>query len=424
MKHIVFIVGAYYPNFSAVGYCAYQVQRCLAREYKVSVISYRNDISLPLEQTFEGHQIYRLETASMSLRNRLTNTTGNLAKLGLLAVRGYEAARRLLSPVTADRGLIRAFTEQLDALESRPDVIVPFVFPIESALAAMEYCKVNRRVKYYPYVFDNFVDSDSLHVLGVAKRIKRNRHLRLEHKMLQKSDGVLSMHPLRDHFEKSFDKYVLEKTVFLEHPLLVKPAPSERAVDKKILRMCYTGSLVKKVREPDYLLDLLRAIKTPLPLRADFFVMGNAAHRIKTEEAIGSIRIINHGQVPKHVADAAVSDADILLNIGEVRGKQISSKIFEYLSSGKPIIHLAAVDDDVNTRILDKYPLAICLVNKPGKFEENLYRINKFLSNVKFETLSFAEVASIFPEALPTTNANLIANLIENNRISPANDSR
>jgi hypothetical protein len=39
----------------------------------------------------------------------------------------------------------------------------------------------------------------------------------------------------------------------------------------------------------------------------------------------------------------------------------MSSKIFEYISCGKPIVHFYTANNDAKLKILKEYPLALCL---------------------------------------------------------------
>lgn len=405
MSHVVFLLGSYYPNFSAVGYCAYQVQKCLKNDFDISVLAFRNDPSLPLEEIHEEIKIFRIETEDMKQRNALKTSTGRMARARTLMLRARGAARKLLAPESIDWTLVEAYEDRLNSMEPRPSAIVPLVFPFETVLAALRFKEVNPGTKIIPYLFDDFVESGSLHILKIAGQLKRRRHLHLERKMLQKAYAVLSMHPLREHFEENFDEGLLEKITFIEHPLLTQPDDCVHRPNDGTVRLCFTGSLIRKVREPDYLLDLLRKVRVNTPIHADFFVMGNAADKVPTESIGDSIYIVNHGKIPKQKADAAVRSADILINIGEAKGKQVSSKIFEYMSTGKPIIHLAYVNGDVVTRILEKYPLSLCLVIDSQGFDSNTRRLDTFISGNKRKSLPYSDVKMIYPEALPETTA-------------------
>jgi hypothetical protein len=412
MTGIVFLVGSFHPNFSAVGYCAYQVQKCLVDTFDVSTIAFRDDPSQPLDGQLDAIRVHRIETSEMRARGLARAAKGQMAR-ARHALRLKGALRRLLSPETIDRRLVDAYLERLKGMDPQPDVIVPVVFPFETVLAALAYKRTHPGVMVVPYLFDDFVDSGSLHVLKLAREMKRPRHLHLERRMLAESDAVLAMHPLRRHLEGSFDSTLLAKVMFLEHPLLSPPARATDRCDDGIIRLCFTGSLIQKVREPGYLINLLGALKIDRPVRADFFVMGNVAREVPSGVLGNGLEIVNHGRVPKPEADAAVARADILINIGEVTGRQISSKVFEYMATGKPIIHLAHVENDAVTKVLSKYPLTLSLIEDRSQLDENAHKVSDFIGRGAAEKLTFEQVKTIYPEALPATTANFLKDILK-----------
>jgi hypothetical protein len=87
-------------------------------------------------------------------------------------------------------------------------------------------------------------------------------------------------------------------------------------------------------------------------------------------------------------------------------------QVFEYMATGKPIVHLAYVPDDVDSKILAKYPLALCLVQDQGRFDENVRLLTEFITNRRRDMLTFDTVMSIYPEALPGTTATLIETML------------
>lgn len=362
----------------------------------------------------EGVDIYRVTTPEIASRTRLEQRLrSNNAfpdRLWLIGLRAQSTLRRLLSPVTINQQLVLAYKEKLRDIPDL-DVIIPLVFPFESVIAALEYASVSN-VAVIPYLFDNFVDSRSLHVLGIARKIKKKKHLKLEEKMLEKSAAVLSMHPLEKHFRKHFGRLADKKMQFLEHPLL-SPKPSAETVGGATIKLVYTGALIRHVREADYVIELLDQLQVDAAIEADFYVMGNAAPAVATRTTGSGVSIRNHGQVAKKEADAAVAHSSVLLNIGEVEGKQISSKIFEYMSAGKPIVHFAYTDDDAVSKILNRYPLALCLLQSRQRVEENREKLGEFILKYAGKSMPFDEVAAVFPEALPDTTASLVSKIVD-----------
>ena len=412
--NVVFLAGAYYPNFEAVGYCAYQVHKCLSGSHNLTVIALRNDAAQPWAEDLEGISIRRIETVKQRWRNQLSYKARWYERILFQGMRIWGAASRLLARTTVDWSLVHAYVQQLEALETPPQVIVPLVFPFEAALAALEFNRQHPETPVMPYIFDDFVDSGSLHTSRWAGAIKRRSHLQLERKLLERSQHVIAMRPLQRHFELHYPADLTGKVTYLEHPLLNEIPAKDCQNDQGKIQLCFTGSLIRNVREPDYLLRLLSAIKTSNPVVANFYVMGNAAVKVVTRKyKTPTVSVINHGRVSKREADDAVASADILLNLGENTGRQISSKIFEYISAGKPIVHLAFSDCDEVVRIVDKYPLSLCLKADDRYFIDNARKLSEFIELNWKKRVSWSEVADIYPQALPSTTAAIFENLLK-----------
>lgn len=419
MKHVVFILGSYFPNFSAVGNCAEKVIKPLAPDYRITVLAIRGDLAHPARERVDGVDIVRVDTVQRRARLSMADaslSSGTGGKLRLLLHRLGGAAAKLFAPVTVERDLVDAYLRELDAMRGTIDVIVPLVFPFESVQAALQYKQRHPAVVVIPYLFDDFVESRSLHLLGLNRILKQRRHVSLERVMIEQADSVLAMHPLRAHFERQFSAQLLRKVHFLEHPLLAPHADATPQHTDGPVVVSYTGALIRKVREPDYLLQMLQAMHVDVPLQVDFYVMGNDAHKVKNV-VTDTLRITNHGRVAQERARTAMTRSNVLLNLGEVRGKQVSSKVFEYMAAGKPIIHLAFVDNDNVSTILAKYPLALCLVQARGMLRINAQKCAQFIARHKHSQLGFDEVAAIYPEAIPSTTAALMRALFsEQNR--------
>ena len=95
-----------------------------------------------------------------------------------------------------------------------------------------------------------------------------------------------------------------------------------------------------------------------------------------------NIFILNRNKEKKECNDA-INDADMLLNIGNKVTNQTPSKIFEYISMGKPIINFYEDEKDTSYNVLKKYEMACNYnVNK-----DKIDKLKKFIKNVeKFTT--------------------------------------
>lgn len=132
-------------------------------------------------------------------------------------------------------------------------------------------------------------------------------------------------------------------------------------------------------------------------IHIDFFSAGNGCIN---EDDFPNVVIHNHGWVSHSELEEALERADILLSIAEKDGKQISSKIFEYMSFGKPILHFYYSNTDVNRRYLSKYPLAMCVNHNEtnSQKQENVFR---WMLSVKNLRVPMNIVETLFKEMTP-----------------------
>lgn len=422
MKHVVFVVGSYYPFFSAVGNCAEKVISKLKNEYDISVVSIKDDASLGKHEEFDDYNIYRVENSYQKKLNRLdlkNNNNNPITKIKFFKERLLNLITFLLRSKSVDPDLINAYSSQLKTLNEKKkiDVVIPFVFPFESVLAAIKFKEDSGSEKcaIIPYLFDNFSESASLHRFNINRKIKYSQNQRLERLMLKHATKVFAMHPLRNHFDATAAEAERAKILYVEHPLLLNRelAASQDVSDE--INFTYTGGLFRGVRTANSCLSLLDKLSDATPIKVNFYCFGNDLTAINKHSENKAKIFHNYRKVAREVAEQAIADADILINIGDVEGKQLSSKIFDYLSMGKPIIHFAYVDNCVNTQLLKKYPLAHIVVQTPNHqySTQVIEDVVTFAKSVKGKVMAFSEVAKVYPEALPATTASLFKQYID-----------
>lgn len=109
---------------------------------------------------------------------------------------------------------------------------------------------------------------------------------------------------------------------------------------------------------------------------------------------------------PHDVALKYLDNADVLLSIGNKESPMAPSKIYEYISTGKPIIHFYTWDKDPCIEPLKKYGNAI-LINENKDFDIHL--LLNFLDT--HDRKVFDEFVSNFESSTPSYTANLISNI-------------
>src|SRR5665648_695196 len=354
MKHLVFLVDSYHPHFSAVGTCCYNIAEEMVRQNKVTVVCMKSRHHQSDREDYQGQTIIRVShrwwDTRMKLDEKIKSSSGIIKKWYTF----------LLNTVRAK--------EYLQIVVSRASLKQAWIKAYESAL-------------------ENIDDPND---------------------MIKISDGLLAIHSLQRHFATHFPESTT-KFQFVEHPL-IKPIRPTNIKDHTIsdfdqCNIVYTGALLIGYVTPDYMLSLLSIVRLQIEFTMHLYIGGNCEKTIAKYQEIMPANIVNHGYVDKETALNALTETNILINIAEIKGVQISSKIFEYMSTGKPIVHFYTASEDVNVKILKDYPLCLCLKQDQQLLQENAEKFIRFCRDNKDKTLNFTEIEKVYFYATPKFNA-------------------
>lgn len=144
------------------------------------------------------------------------------------------------------------------------------------------------------------------------------------------------------------------------------------------IRLVFIGTLYKNIRSPDYLLSLFnQLLDSDIGYKLELHFFGN------THDCYGSFnkykelldkKIFLHGKVSREKAIRAMSEADILINIGNNTAYQLPSKVVEYASTGKPIINLIKAKNDSSLSFFNAYPASFSLLENTENLNSIILR--------------------------------------------------
>lgn len=414
---IVFLTSSYYPYFSAIGKCILNIVNELEKEHEVVVISNMDITGLKSDEIYKNHKVKRIRTKNMILRDNLQNSEQQ-NKISIIAksielniLRSFEYFRTIFQKETIDYRLVNKYLTGLSELDN-VDLIVPTCYPFESIIAAENYKNANPNSKLIPFLFDKYSDSPTLHRNLINKIIKYKRHTMLENKMIQNSDKVLYVDSWINKMSKDFSRYS-KKSVHVEHPLIVKDYSKYKKNEKKtdFIDITYTGVLDKKVRPPIKTLEIMgRMIEVNDRFRFHFYILGNSTSIVNAYQKKYPNNIFNHGYVESHVAHEKLQNSNLLLSIGNTDTSLIPSKIFEYMSLGKPIIHFFNSNNDRVNSILNEYGLSKIVNQSSLITSKEVESLNKYCESNKNKSISFNEVHEIFYKATPEYISTILIN--------------
>ena len=194
---------------------------------------------------------------------------------------------------------------------------------------------------------------------GLELRLSRIGGCRFIRRCAKYADRIIALENAERLFLDCLPNNEAKKLVFCGIPMIDSSGlqiQSEPTPDSEI-RLLYAGNLSLEARNPIPFLDTLEKLAEGLGKRIIFDICGQADEALRREWTRGYKNIIlnERGWVSEEILNAAILSADILVNIGNREEHLIPSKLFKYMSAGKPIIHLCSALCDPCLPYLEVY---------------------------------------------------------------------
>ena len=197
-----------------------------------------------------------------------------------------------------------------------------------------------------------------------------------------------------EHHKKTFDT--------LNHKSSLLPPVFHAKINKKTnnfnykktpVKVAYFGVLTMGVRTPDNFLSFINELDMN-NLEIHWYTNEDSKHMIKSVYSKSSKNFF-HDMVPRDEAlDLMENEYHALLNIGNQNPFQLPSKVIEYISTGKPIIHYSEITDDPVVGILNERSNSI-IINKntnpeqaKKEFKEKMFSDKSVSSVENFNSVS------------------------------------
>lgn len=413
---ILIISNYFYPVLNARAFRWGEIARLWASQgHEVSVVSRW----LPGAQVFEtreGCDIHRVGRGFLErLRGRRESDGGGLEGKGSsVACRikgGIRSGVKLLHDATwkkvywPDFGCLWSFAARKKALEllssKRFDAICSVSLPFSSHLAALACHKRWSRIPWIVDVGDPF---SFMHDTPVNNSVLYGKlNVRAERSVIR---GARFLTVTNEMTAKRYKECFAEaegKTVVI--PPLVRARArcddTERHIfDRDKIILVYIGSLFRTIREPDVLLETIRAavgLRPEWRRKLEVHWFGEMAGCESNFDRFRDVADVSftHGMVARELVSQIMAEADVLVNIGNTTKFQLPSKIVEYVSSGKPIVNLCSVPDDTSAEVLKDHPLALNIVGCGRAAAETASGILDFIDRSRGRMLDEAEICRL-----------------------------
>lgn len=221
-------------------------------------------------------------------------------------------------------------------------------------------------VPWLAYSLDPFF---SMATLPKNKWTKRKK---LEERVMSVASKVLMIYPTSEnylHLSVEFN----EKIIATELPGIVydKYIDENDRSNHEDCRCYFIGGLYKDIRNPKAIMQAFSLMEDGISLSFIGKWPGNDFSL--SDFCLPHIQYL--GSKKEEEIPDIYHDADILVNIGNLVDNQMPSKIFEYISTGKPILNIYKIPNCPTLKYLSRYPLAFNI------FEDDLVKDMDFYAS-------------------------------------------
>lgn len=410
MKNILFLTGFYYPKYSVNGLCSNAIINELKTKYNLYVLSYKNNGEKAFYK-YENESIYKVRPRLFFLIRELSEMNNNYVLKNILyfVAMFIQKMKRVLFFFFYPFDSIFAtwrYVRYADSIvkNNKIDCVVSVFQPFETLVAA-DYLKKKYNIKEIIYVLDTLSNVNKKK--NFWNNYKRRRGMKTEKRYYSKADMIINMRCHEKELKNSYYNSIRNKFVFSDIPLFRKlEKPKYRNMfSSDYINFVYTGTLDKERRDPTKICKLIDEYNknNSKKIKCHFFSRGDCENILKRFNCV-----VAHGFVKNDTSICALFEADVLISLEVKNSDMISAKIFEYISTGKKIIHFYETNNDVLLPYLNNYDNSL-IININNNVNSNIELINSFIKkNIK----NNLNLDKDFIENTPGYTADLISDFL------------
>jgi len=246
-----------------------------------------------------------------------------------------------------DYAMFWAFTifKNRKRIENKFDIIISVSLPFTSHLCAYI---LQKRISadWYMDIGDPF--SLKINSPENNKIIYSYLNKYYEKKFYQNAEKIIFTHSEvaelhQDKFNIDRRKIVIGYPIALLNEKRIKNSLTFNYEDTP-LKIGYFGAFTKSVREPNnYIISIANSLD--VQIKHEWYINEESKKYFTSIKNISSHQFLDI--LPREVAlEVMVSKMHVLLSIGNFNKYQMPSKVIEYISLGKPVLHFAEIADD------------------------------------------------------------------------------
>ena len=402
MKRGLIIIANYHPNPSSVANCMKPLIERLSKDYIIDIITDKGKVDVLNHEIKDKMNIYRIDDfrkMNTQYLNDLMKINSSFAlklfsKILSNTLKIFYYIRYVAFAKEKDSGgweVSRVFNKfkELDS-EHEYDFIISVSLPFQSHYIGEKIKEMKgNSIKWVVFEFDPFAYNK---VIKVNNRMRKNMRVD-EKRIFSKCDSIILTPELFEFYKR--EEYIPSSTKINKLPFAnVEPINynsenvSQNFLQDDKINCFFSGRLYKDIRNPSIAFDLFSKISTNIHLTLMTNYTTEKIKEFAPQNYLPSVISFQNRDTALH----NLLYADILVNIGNTVEHQVPGKIFEYMSTGKPIVHFSKIKNDPAIKYLDKYS-NVLIIKEWDIGNINYVKIlDDFCNENKCNELTFEEV--------------------------------
>ena len=358
MKHIVFVIGYYFPEAGSTSLCAIRVMNNLKKRYDVKISCICGTSETQGVECHKGIDVYKIH--HITFTDRIEKCVTRLDKCSMRIKKSINDVIDMQYYPDMDRKFSKEMYEVLEKIEKNKhiDCIVSVYMPKQSISSALLFKDNHPEVSLVAYFLDTLRSNKPKMLPSFVHKKKMDVY---EAKIFNTFNKIILMEYGLQYYSKVLcDKYSNKISYYGLPSLDIMKLKSKRSYG---MQCVYIGTTYSDIRNPVFAMKVFDAANK-IDSRINFHIYGSSnmkneliAWQTNHSESFHYHDFVNHEEII-HVYEGA----DYIVNIGNSLKGVVPGKTFEIFGTLKPIIHFTDTTNDSSLKYIKQYPY-ICIIN-------------------------------------------------------------
>lgn len=402
---VLFITWETYPLKSATSNCLMAIISELSKQkIESDILNITGDILLPKETIHDKVKFINIFDSQFA-NVRLLFKKNPILAAKIIIKKIHARFEKQNDENAISKKTYSNISKKISEFGNDYDAFVAVCSHIMNGLICDDYCTHNAK-KYLLYQVDPIGTNISYHNANSMRDIELK---------LYKSANYIITTPILAK-EKENDPLYSDcqgKLYIAEFPNIKNLVRQDNENNNRKPIICfYSGRFYNGVRDCRYTLDVLCKISS-----VDFHLVfaGDGQEDLIEyyKKRYFKSRLDHLGMLNLSESFMKMQEADVLINIGNNVTNQVPSKLFDYISTGKPIINFCKSKECPTIPYIERYGLGINIIEGEESIERQAQIVSQFIMENNKKRIKYEEIEERFIENTPEYVGSIFANLLE-----------